>query len=488
MNRKMVFYMIGNILMLEAVLLLIGVFCSITYRESKVMFSFLITMAIAFVSGLLLRILNRTRDKNIYAKEGFVIVSLAWISLSAVGALPFVISGEIPSYVDAFFETVSGFTTTGASILKDVESMSKGLLMWRSFTHWIGGMGVLVLFMALLPTDTGRTIHIMRAEMPGPIIGKLVPKASSTAKILYIIYIALTALQCILLVLGGMPLFDSLIHTFGTAGTGGFGVKSDSLGSYTPYHQWVITIFMLIFGINFNLYYLILMKKFRSVVKSEELWVYLAIVFVAVTAIALNIYPLYDNTADTLRHSAFQVATIISTTGYSTVDFNLWPTLSKAVLFLLMFTGACAGSTAGGLKVSRVILLFKQVRSHLRHMLHPRSVEAVKLDGKSVDKETLSNVATYFALYFICFGAIFALISVADSFSLETNISATAACFNNIGPGFDAVGPAANYAGYSAVSKWALAFGMLLGRLEILPMLLIFAPSIWFKKRKAIVK
>lgn len=488
MNRKMVFYMIGNILMLEAVLLLIGVFCSITYRESKVMFSFLITMAIAFVSGLLLRILNRTRDKNIYAKEGFAIVSLAWISLSAVGALPFVISGEIPSYVDAFFETVSGFTTTGASILKDIESMSKGLLMWRSFTHWIGGMGVLVLFMALLPTDTGRTIHIMRAEMPGPIIGKLVPKASSTAKILYIIYIALTALQCILLVLGGMPLFDSLIHTFGTAGTGGFGIKSDSIGSYTPYQQWVITIFMLIFGINFNLYYLILMKKFRSVVKSEELWVYLAIVFVAVTAIALNIYPLYDNTADTLRHSAFQVATIISTTGYATVDFNLWPTLSKAVLFLLMFTGACAGSTAGGLKVSRVILLFKQVRSHLRHMLHPRSVEAVKLEGKSVDKETLSNVATYFVLYFICFGAIFALISVADSFSLETNISATAACFNNIGPGFDAVGPAANYAGYSAVSKWALAFGMLLGRLEILPMLLIFAPSIWFKKRKAIVK
>ncbi len=488
MNKKMVFYMIGNILMLEAVLLLIGVFCSIVYRENNILFSFLITAAIAFVAGMLLRILNRTKDKTIFAKEGFAIVSLAWISLSAVGALPFVISGEIPSFTDAFFETVSGFTTTGASILKDVESMSKGLLMWRSFTHWIGGMGVLVLFMALLPTDTGRTIHIMRAEMPGPIIGKLVPKASSTAKILYIIYIALTALQCILLVLGGMPLFDSLIHTFGTAGTGGFGVKSDSLGSYTPYQQWVITIFMLIFGINFNIYYLILMKKFRSVVKSEELWVYLAIVFVAATAIALNIYPLYDNTADTLRYSAFQVATIISTTGYATVDFNLWPTLSKAVLFLLMFTGACAGSTAGGLKVSRVILLFKQVRSHLRHMLHPRSVEAVKLEGKSVDKETLSNVATYFALYFICFGAIFALISVADSFSLETNISATAACFNNIGPGFDAVGPAANYAGYSAVSKWALAFGMLLGRLEILPMLLIFAPSIWFKKRKAIVK
>lgn len=486
MNRRMVFYMLGNILKLEAVLLLLPALCSLIYRENRTLIAFLITTAIALVLGFGLTLLNKPKNKTIFAKEGFVIVALTWISLSAVGALPFVISGEIPSYTDAFFETASGFTTTGASIITDIESISHGVLLWRSFTHWIGGMGVLVLFMALLPTDTGRTIHIMRAEMPGPIVGKLVPKIRSTAKILYIIYIILTALQCTLLLLGGMTLFESLIHTFGTAGTGGFGIKADSIAGYNPYLQWVITIFMLIFGVNFNIYYLILMRKIRPIFKNEEFWVYVSIVVIATAAITANIYPIYQNFAESLRLSAFQVATIISTTGFATADFNLWPTLSKGILFLLMFTGACAGSTAGGLKISRMVLLFKQVRSHLRHMLHPRSVESVRLEGKSVDKETLSGVTTYFALYFICFTTIFIIISMADSFSLETNISATAACFNNIGPGLDAVGPTSNYAGYSTISKWALSVGMLLGRLEILPMILLFAPSAWIKTKKRV--
>lgn len=483
MNKKIVFYMIGNIVKLEAALLVLPLLCSLIYKEDCFL-SFLITIAIALLLGFPLTFFNKTENKNIFAREGFAIVSLAWIVLSAIGALPFVISGAIPSYTDAFFETVSGFTTTGASILRNVEALPRGILLWRSFTHWIGGMGVLVLMMALVPSDTGRAMHIMRAEMPGPIIGKLVPRVRSTAKILYLIYIVLTLIQFSMLLFGGMPVFDSLVHSLGTAGTGGFGIKSDSISGYSPYLQWVITVFMLIFGINFNLYYLILMRKIRSVVKSEELWVFLGIVFVSTLAITLDIYPQYGNTSDALRNSAFQVASIISTTGFATADFNLWPTLSKGLLFLLMFLGACAGSTAGGLKISRVILLVKRVRSNLRHMLHPRSVESVRLEGKSVDKETLTSTTTYFALYFLCFTAIFIILCIADPFSLETNISATAACFNNVGPGLDGVGPMSSYADYSVVSKWTLSAGMLLGRLEILPMILLFAPGTWIKQQE----
>lgn len=479
MNKRMVFYTLGNMIKIEALLLVLPAICSFIYGENKSLAAFLITIAIAFLVGTALTLFNKTKDKNIFAREGFVIVALAWIALSGIGAIPFVISGEIPSYTDAFFETASGFTTTGASILRDVEALSHGILFWRSFTHWIGGMGVLVLMMALVPTDTGRTMHIIRAEMPGPIVGKLVPRVRSTAKILYLIYIVLTFTQWLLLVLGGMPVFDSFIHSFGTAGTGGFGLKGDSIASYSAYSQWVIAIFMLIFGVNFNLYYLILMRKIRSVFKSEELWVYLGIVFVSVSAITIDIYSKYNTFGEALRISVFQVASIISTTGFSTADFNLWPTLSKTILFLLMFSGACAGSTAGGLKVSRLVLLFKQVRSNLRHMLHPRSVESVRLEGKTVDNETLTSVTTYFALYFLCFTAIFLILAIADPFDLETNISATAACFNNIGPGLAGVGPMSSYADYSVISKWTLSAGMLLGRLEILPLILLFAPGAW---------
>ena len=477
MNRRMVLFMLGRIIMLEAFILMLPAACSLIYKE-KSFFAFLITIVIAFAVAFVLSVLNKPRDKTIFAKEGFVIVSLAWICFSAVGALPFVISGEIPSFIDSFFETVSGFTTTGASILTDVESKSHGILFWRSFTHWVGGMGVLVLMMAIFPTDTGRTIHIMRAEMPGPIIGKLVPKIKSTAKILYLIYIVLTATEALFLLLGGMSPFESIVYSLGTAGTGGFGIKSDGLASYTPYQQWVITVFMVIFGINFNLYYLVLTKKVRSALKSEELWFYLTIVATATVLITVNIYDMYGNTSDALRNSAFQVASLISTTGYATADFNLWPTFSKGILFLLMFTGACAGSTAGGLKLSRVILLFKSVRSNLKHMLHTRSVESIRFEGKKVDNATITNVASYFALYMLCIPVILLLLCL-EPFDLETNISAAVSCFNNIGPGFSSVGPMSSYAEYSDFAKLVLSCAMLLGRLEIYPMLLMFSPTVW---------
>lgn len=481
MNIKMIVFMLGRISLLEAVLLVLPLSCALIYGESTVT-AFLITIGIAVVLGVLGSVIGKTKDKAIFAREGFVIVALTWIIMSAIGALPFYISGEIPHYYDAFFETVSGFTTTGASILTDVEAMSNGLLFWRSFSHWIGGMGVLVLVMAIIPTETGRSMHIMRAEMPGPIIGKLVPKIKSTAKILYLIYIALTAVQVVLLLLGGMPLLESLLHSFGTAGTGGFGMKKDSIAGYSPYIQWVIAIFMLVFGVNFNLYYLILIKKIRTALKSEELWSYIGIVMTAAALITANVYPMYENLSESLRHSVFQVATIITTTGYATCDFNLWPTFSKSILVILMFIGGCAGSTAGGFKVSRVIMMFKTVRSNLRHMLHPRSVDSIRLEGKKVDNETVANVTSYLAIYVICLASIFLIISL-EPFDIETNITAVVSCFNNVGPGLSRVGPMGGYSIYSPLSKWVLSGAMLLGRLEILPMILLFTPSIWFRRR-----
>jgi len=483
MNRRMVFYMIGQILKLEAALMCLPLLCSVIYWEGEAV-SFIITIAISFSLGFLLTIFNKAKDKTIYAKEGFVIVALSWISLSAIGALPFVISGAIPNYVDAFFETVSGFTTTGASILSNVESItSKGLMFWRSFTHWIGGMGVIVLIMAIVPTDSGRSMHIMRAEMPGPIVGKLVPKIKSTAKILYLIYIALTLLQITLLCLGKMNFYEALIYSFGTAGTGGFGVKADSVASYSPYIQWVITVFMLIFGVNFNLYYLILIRKFANFIRSEELWTYIIFVLASVGLVTYNIYPAYRNIGEALRLSAFQVSSIITTTGYATTDFNMWPTLSKAILFILMFIGACAGSTAGGLKVSRIVLIFKNIRVNLKHMLHSRSVESVRFEGAKIDKDTITGTLNYFAVYFFCFTVIFLLLCF-EPFDFETNISAVAACFNNVGPGFAGVGPASNFADYSAFAKLLLSLAMLLGRLEIYPILLLFTPKIWATSRR----
>ena len=484
MNYRIVSHTVGRILQIEAVLMLLPLAVSIIYvgqDGAASIWAFLISIGISLALGLFLTYVLGKNNKLLFAREGFAIVALAWLAMSAVGALPFVISGYIPSFVDAFFETVSGFTTTGASILTDVEALSHGMLFWRSFTHWVGGMGVLVFIMAILPQDTGRNIHIMRAEMPGPIVGKLVPRLKDTARILYIIYIAITAIEVVFLLFGGMDIFESLVHSFGTAGTGGFGIKGDSLGGYNAYLQWVITIFMLIFGVNFNLYYLILIKQFKTAVKSTELWVYGAIVLISGAAITINILGMYDSVAEAVRHAFFQVATVITTTGYSSVDFNLWPGFSKAILVVLMFVGGCAGSTAGGIKVSRFIIALKTVFRDIKKMLHPRSVASVKLDGKKVDDSTINSVSTYFAFYFIILLVIFLLISL-EPFSFEANFTATVACFNNIGPGLAEVGPMGSFAAYSAPAKVLLSFAMLLGRLEIFPLLLIFTPSMWKKK------
>ena len=480
MNRRMILNTVGLMLKVEAALLLLPAIAALIYGESC-LWSILISAAISLAAGFALTLLSRPKSQVIYAREGFITVALAWVAVSAVGALPFYISREIPSYIDAFFETVSGFTTTGASILLNVEVMSRGLLFWRSFTHWVGGMGVLVFVMALVPSVTDRSIHIMRAEMPGPVVGKLMPRARDTASILYKIYVGMTLLQIILMWIGGMPLFESIVHAFGTAGTGGFGVKADSIAGYSPYLQWVITVFMLLFGINFNLYYLLLIRRFRAAAQSSECWYYLGIVGVCIALITVNILPMYANFREALRLSAFQVASIVTTTGYATADFNLWPQFSKAILLLLMIMGACAGSTGGGLKVSRAVMLFKMVGKEIRHLLHPRSVNSVRFEGKHVDGATLKSVSSYFAIYIICILAICLILSL-EPFDLETNLSATLACFNNIGPGLAAVGPASNYAAYSPVSKLVLSLAMLLGRLEIYPLLLTLAPGTWIRK------
>ncbi len=481
MNHKMVLSTTGHIVLTEALLMLFPLFISLIYKETSSI-GFITAIAIAVAIGLLLSICFRTKNRVIYAKEGFVTVALAWLSLSLIGAIPFIVSGEINNFIDAFFETVSGFTTTGASILTNVENLSKGLLFWRSFTHWIGGMGVLVFIMAIIPDVSDRSIHIIRAEMPGPIVGKLVPRAKDTAKILYLIYIVLTAIEILMLIIGGMPLFDSMVHSFGTAGTGGFGLKSDSIAGYSPYLQWVITVFMLLFGINFNLYYLLLLRKIKSILRSTELWVYLSIVVSSIIIISVNVYNLYGNLAETLRHSSFQVSSIITTTGYSTTDFNLWPELSKGILLILMFIGGCAGSTAGGLKISRFVILLKMIRREIKHMLHPRSVNSINFEGKTIEKQTITSAGVYFTVYIVCFFTVFLLIC-NEPFGFETNFSAAVACFNNVGPGFGAVGPSASFADYSGFSKIILSFAMLLGRLEIFPLIIALYPATWSKNK-----
>lgn len=481
MNRRVILHTVGQIIKIEAALLVLPLLVSLYYGDLVGVGSFAAAAAVALVIGFALTVTNRRGDRRIFARGGLVSVALSWVSLSLIGALPFVISGQIPSYVDALFETVSGFTTTGASILTDPETLSRGMLFWRSFTHWIGGMGVIVLMMAITPAESGRSIHIMRAEMPGPIIGKLVPRLRDTAKTLYLIYIALTALQIVLLVCGGMPLFDSVLHSFGTAGTGGFGIKADSVGGYSAYSQWVIAIFMLIFGVNFNVYQLMLMRRFRAALRSSEMWCYLGIVAVAAVAITVNILPQFPQLSDALRHAVFQVSSIITTTGYATANFDLWPGLSRAILMLLMFTGACAGSTAGGLKISRVMLLFKSVKRDLTRIVHPRSVGSVRFEGKKVDDQTLSGVGAYFVLYMMCIAAVFLFLSFEPS-SLETDLTAAVSCFNNVGPGLGGVGPAGSYAAYSDASTLVLSLAMLLGRLEIYPLLVVLSPSTWKKQ------
>ncbi len=478
MNRKMICFMLGRLITLEGILMVLPLICSMIYREQATMNAFAVTSIFALAAGLLLTALTRKCDRTIYAREGFVITALAWILFSVIGAVPFVLSGAIPNVINAFFETVSGFTTTGASILTEVESLDRGILFWRSFTHWIGGMGILVLMMAILSDNTGRSIHIMRAEMPGPIVDKITPRIKNTAKTLYLIYLGITVIEVVFLLIGGMPLYDSLIHTFGTVGTGGFGIKNDSMAGYSPYLQWVVTIFMLLSGVNFNLYYLILRKRYRQAVLSEELWVYLGIVFIAVGLITLNIAPLYETAAETLRQAAFQVSSVLTTTGYATTDFDLWPNLSKTILFLLMFIGGCAGSTAGGLKVSRLVLLVKMGRRELHQLLHPRAVRVLKFEGKPLDNSTSRSVGTYFGLYCLCFMAFFLILSCdpGEALDMETNFTAVSACFNNIGPGFAGVGPTSNFSCYTDFSTLILSVAMLMGRLEIYPILLIFFP------------
>ncbi len=486
MNFKMIFNTTGRVLKIEAAMLALPLLVSIIYGENCA-WGFAAAIAVALVAGFGLSLPFKPSDRRIYAKEGLVTVALIWITVSAIGALPFVISGEIPNYVDALFETVSGFTTTGASILTDVESMSKGLLFWRSFTHWIGGMGVLVFVMAITSKTTDRSIHLLRAEMPGQEVDKIVPRAKDTALILYIIYTVMTAVLVVMLLCGGMSFYDSLVHAFGTAGTGGFAIKADGLAGYSNYIQWVIAIFMLLFSINFNLYYVVLIGKFKSFFKSTEMWVFVGIVIAAVTTVTLNILSSCQNFAEALRLSTFQVSSIVSTTGYATADFNTWPTLSKTILLLLMFMGGCAGSTAGGFKVSRVVIIGKKIFGDLKKAVHPRTTYVVKMGGKRVSDETIEGVTSYSVLYMVLMFVLLLLLSfdknLPSGASFETNFTAVVSCFNNVGPAFGLAGPAGSYAFYSHFSKIVLTFAMLLGRLEIYPILLTLSPMLWAKNK-----
>lgn len=425
-------------------------------------------------------LLKRPKQAVFYAKDGFVSVGLSWVVLSVMGALPFVISGSIPHPVDALFETVSGFTTTGSSILSDVEALPKCMLFWRSFTHWVGGMGVLVFMLTILPMSGGYHMNLMRAESPGPSVERFVPTVKSTAKILYGIYICLSLLELLLLLVGKMPMFDALTLTFGTAGTGGFGIKNDSIGSYTTYQQTVITIFMILFGVNFNVYFLFLLKKIRQGLKNEELRAYLGIILGAILLITVNIAGKFGNPFLAFHHAAFQVGSIITTTGYSTVDFDTWPTFSKTVLVLLMFIGASAGSTGGGIKVSRIVILAKSVKKELKQYLHPHSISKIKMDGKPVEHEVVRSINVFLIAYLLIYAVSMLIVSL-DNFDFTTTFTSVAATINNIGPGLDLVGPAANFGILSVPSKLVLVFDMLAGRLEIFPLLLLFVPDTWRK-------
>ncbi len=480
MNYRMIGYLLGIIMFIEAGLMLLPSSVSLIYGESAL--PFLITIAIMAALSLPL-VIKKPKNTRIYARDGLVTVAASWVLLSAFGALPFVIGGAIPNYIDAFFETVSGFTTTGSTILREVEILPKGILFWRSFTHWVGGMGVLVFMLAILPSDNGRAMHLMRAEVPGVQKDKLVPKMRQSALILYGIYVVLTAVQVICLLFTGMTLYDSLVNAFATAGTGGFSVKNASIGAYNnPAAEWVMAIFMLLFGINFNIYFLMLVKKLKTALKSEEMRIYLIVCAVSTAVIAANICTSIEGlgVSDSIRAAFFQVTTIISTTGFSTMDFNLWPSLSKTVLLILMFTGACAGSTAGGLKISRVVLVIKNAFRSIKRLIAPRSVSVVRLEGEVLSEDTVNAAANHITVYFSILILSTLLISV-DGFGLETNFTATLACISNVGPGFGAVGPMGNFADYSYFSKLLLSFVMLAGRLEFMPMLVLFSPDTWKK-------
>ena len=481
MNYKMMGRFLSQILFVEAFFMIPAGLISLGYREYTAAKAFAFTVALIFAIAWACHRLCKGAPSAFRAKEGLVCVGISWIVLSILGCLPFYLSREIPSYVDALFEIVSGFTTTGASVVANVEGLSRGILYWRSFSHWLGGMGVLVFLLAIAPQDRegkGFTMHLLRAESPGPNVGKLVPKMRSTAMILYWIYIVLTVLNIIFLVLGKMPLFDALCTALGTAGTGGFGIKNDSLANYSPYLQNATTVFMLLFGVNFGCYYLLLMRQFRGVFKDEELRLYFGLVAACIILIVPNLRGVYDTLEETVRHAAFQVSSIVTTTGYATTDFDLWPAFSKGILLLLMVCGACAGSTGGGLKIIRVILLLKSLRRNIRKVLNPRKVQVIRNNDHVVSEQVLDNTNAYLAAYVFLLVTVVLLISL-DNFSFETNFSAALACLNNIGPGMAAVGPTCNYGAYSVFSKLLLSFCMLAGRLEIFPMLILFSRSTW---------
>ena len=482
MNTKIISYVISNLFRLMMFLFLFPLAVSIYYKEGvKLSMAYIIPIIILAILSYFLS--NKAvENQSFFSKEGLVIVALSWLLISFFGALPFVISGDIPNMVDAFFESVSGFTTTGASILPEVESLNKSIIFWRSFTHLVGGMGVLVLVLAILPKGNNQALHIMRAEVPGPTVGKLVAKMSYNSRILYIIYIVITIIMIILLLVGGMSFYDACIHAFGTAGTGGFSSKNTSIGFYnSAYIDYVISRGMLVFGLNFNLFYLLILGNIKQVFKSEEAKYYLGIVFVATTLICINIYPIYSSISKMIRDVFFTVSSIITTTGYSTVDFDKWPTFSKTIILSLMFCGGCAGSTAGGFKVSRVIILIKKVVKEFRKVGHPNKVLNIQLEGKTLDKAMLEGVDSYFVLYsFTLF--LLLLITAWDSDTFTTALSAVLATFNNIGPGLDTVGPTSNFSTYSVFTKIILSFGMLLGRLEIIPLLILISPRIYRKR------
>ena len=478
MNISIILYTLGRVLAIESAFMILPGIVALIYRENN-WWTYFVVALFGMLAGLLIS-LKKPKNTQFFAKEGFASVGLAWFLISLTGALPPFLSRDIPNYIDAVFEMSSGFTTTGATILTDVEAMSHATLFWRSFSHWIGGMGIVVFLLAVMPMVGGVNMHLLRAESPGPVVGKLVPKMKDSSQILYFIYIFITLVQIFSLKIMGMSLFEAVCTSFATAGTGGFGVYNSSIAGFSTLIKWDVTIFMILYGINFNVYFLILARKFKSIFKIEEVRTYLIVIVVSVLIITLNIFKMYDSFGGALTDAAFQVASIITTTGFATCDFNLWPSLSKTILVILMVTGACAGSTGGGLKFSRVLILIKAVRQEIHSFIHPRSVKAVGMDDRTVDKAVVKSVCVYAVLFaLIYFGSV--LIVSIDKYDMITNFTAVLATMNNVGPGLEVVGATGNYAGFNYLSKIVFIFDMLAGRLELYPILLLFVPTMWKK-------
>lgn len=473
MNIKMLVYILGKVLLIEGALMFLPISCGLIYCEKEVLY-YLIMAAAYIILGFLVS-MKKPKNMTIFIKDGCVATALSWLLLSVCGCIPFILTNEIPSFTDAMFETASGFTTTGASILNNVEALSHTSLLWRSLTHWIGGMGVLVFLLAVVPMTGGSNMNLMKAESPGPTVGKIVPKVRTTAKMLYYIYMAITAIEIIILFVCGMPLFDSICSAFGTAGTGGFGIKNDSFTSYAPHIQWIVAVFMLLFGANFNFYYYLTTRQGGKALKMSETKAYIAVAAVATGIVCFSIYGIYGNLGDSLRHSLFQVATTMTTTGFATTDFDLWPTLAKFVLVSLMFIGACASSTGGGIKISRFQIMFKAIKREIQSYIHPKTVKKIHIDGKTVDTDVERSVALYFFIYLLVFVLSMLVVSF-EGHDLVTVFTSVAATLNNIGPGLAMVGPTHNYSFLSDLSKWVLIFDMIAGRLELIPVLVFLNP------------